>query len=143
MQHYMKNVCTRTAIAPACNENKDEEDKDVKMFIEEEGKTDTTQTPYIQLWKKLTPKPQNVAGMLDVVLKNADGMPRVLTTSEKVQQRVKRDSEAVSNDTVSSRRRCLGDRSKSNEYMYRTNRATDGLTNLSTPSEKNVNWIVC
>ena len=113
------------------------------MFIEEEGKTDTTQTPYIQLWKKLTPKPQNVAGMLDVVLKNADGMPRVLTTSEKVQQRVKRDSEAESNDTVSSRRRCLGDRSKSNEYMYRTNRATDGLTNLRTPSEKNVNWIVC
>lgn len=78
------------------------------MFIEEEGKTDTTQTPYIQLWKKLTPKPQNVAGMLDVVLKNADGMPRVLTTSEKVQQRVKRDSEAVSNDTVSSRQTMSG-----------------------------------
>lgn len=138
MQHYMNNICTKQAIAPTCNENQDENDKDEKMFIEEEGKTDATQTPYVQLWKKLTPKPQNVADMLDVVLKNADGMPRVLTTPEKVQQRVKRDSEAVSNDTSSSRRRCLGDRSKSDVYTYRTNRATDGLTNLVTPNERNV-----
>lgn len=143
MQRYMNNVCTKTAIAPACNENKDEEDKKVKMFIEEEGKSDATQAPYVQLWEKLTPKPQNVAGLLDVVLKSANGMPRVLTTAEKVQKRVKRDSEAVSNDTSSSRRRCLGDRSKSDVYTYRTNRATDGLTNLNTPSEKNVNWVVC
>ena len=107
-------------------EKMEEEEREMFADTEEKKKLVTLEKKYVSGKKSLV-------RMLKLVLEGANGQPRVLTTAEAVQKRVKRESKKVAESTFRGRRRCIQRGIQDSDYVYKTNPRMQTMTNLADP----------
>lgn len=137
MKKYMDAVTSNNAVRIQKSEGSEERERMEEEKLNEEAKQGENEAALVALKRKMKSKEGCISNMLDMVLRNADGLPRSLTTSDAVQKRVKKDSEEASANNF-GHRLCLGSRTRGEtEYTYRQNVAMNKITQMPSPVEHN------
>ena len=129
MNKYMNTVTTNKEVRVQKSEGAVEKERMEEEALNEEAKEGEKEAAMVELKRKMKTSQGSISDILELVLKNADGLPRCLTTPEAVQKRVKKDSEEASNGHF-GRRLCLGVKNKSSEYKYQSNAAMNKLNQM-------------
>ena len=136
MNKYMSDVTANKEVRVQPSEGAAQKERMDEEAMNEEAKEGEKEAAVVELKRKMKTSNGSISNILEMVLKNANGLPRCLTNHEAVQKRVKKDSEEASKGNF-GRRLCLGTKTKSSEYQYKSNGAMNMLGQLHQANEHN------
>ena len=136
MTQYLNDALERQRVAGNKRDD-DKERRDQAARVEDEYAKIAKNSDIVNLYRLMKTEEGSIAKMLEIVLQASNGKKRELVSLEEVLDRVKRDSDDVSEQTVSNKRRCM--RSYGNvNYSFSMNSRMNQMVMLETPEHKNI-----